>query len=96
MGLEPFYKAMWFTLQGISLLLGSVSLVALGLSFSIPRQGGLAFVGLLGASIIALGLPPLEQQPSTGRRPPTKRRQPLTKLSRAQSLIRRLSELARR
>ena len=95
MGLEPLYKAMWFTLQGISLLLGGMSLVALGLSFSIPLQGAFAFLWLLGASIIALGLPPLEQQPSTGRRPP-KGRQPLTKFRRAQSIIRRLSELARR
>jgi hypothetical protein len=95
MGLEFCYKIMWFTLQGISLLLGGLSFVALFLSFFIPEHGALAFVWLLGASVIALGLPPLEPQPSRSRPPPTKARQFLTKISRRSSVIRRLSGFAR-
>jgi hypothetical protein len=95
MGLEACYKIMWFTLQSMSLLLGGSSLVAMCLSFFIPQYGALALVWLLAASLIALGLPPLEPQPSRGRRPSTKGRQLLTKLSRRSSIIRRLSEFAR-
>ena len=95
MGLEACYRIMWFTLQGMSLLMGGLSLVALCLSFFIPEQGAFAFVWLLGASIIALGLPPLEPQPPTRRRPSSKGRQLLTKVSRRSSIIRRLSEFAR-
>jgi hypothetical protein len=86
MGLETFYKAMWFTLRGISLLSGGMSLVALYARFFVPEFGALAFMSLLAATIIVLGLPPLERQPSG--RPP--------KVSRWPSIIRRLSELARR
>jgi hypothetical protein len=95
MGLEACYKIMWFTLQGMSLLMGGSSLVALFLSFFIPQYGALAFMLLLGASIIALGLPPLEPQPSRGRRPSTKGRQLLTKVSRRSFIIRRLFDFAR-
>jgi hypothetical protein len=95
MGLDACYKIMWFTLQGMSLLMGGSSLVALFLSFFIPEHGALAFVWLFGASIIALGLPPLEPQPSRGRRPSTKGRQLLTKVIRRSSIIRRLSDFAR-
>ena len=95
MGLEACYKIMWFTLQGMSLLMGGLSLVALFLSFFIPEHGAFAFVWLLGASIIALGLPPLEPQPSRGRRSSTKGRQLLAKVIRRSSMIRRLSDFAR-
>ena len=95
MGLEVCYKTMWFTLQGISLLLGGMSLVALFLSFYFPDQGAYAFVWLLGASMIALGLPPLEPQAPSRGCPLSKGRQLLMKFSRRSSLIRRLFELAR-
>jgi hypothetical protein len=80
---------MWFTLRGISLLLGGMSLAALYVSFFVPELGALAFVLLLSATIIALGLPPLERQPS-------EKRAARVKISRRSSIIRRLSELARR
>ena len=89
MGLEMFYKVMWVTLHGISLLMGGMSLVMLYASFSIPEFGALAFAMLLGASIIALGLPPLEHQPSA-------KRPSLARIRRWPSIIRRLSDLARR
>jgi len=89
MGMETLYQVMWFTLRGISLLLGGMSLATLYASFFVPELGALAFVLLLGASIIALGLPPLESQPS-------QKRAAQAKISRRPSIIRRLSELARR
>ena len=95
MGMEACYRIMWFTLQGMSLLMGGSSLVALCLSFATPEFGALALVWLLGASLIALGLPPLEPQPSTRHRPSSKGRQLFMKISRRSSIIRRLSELAR-
>jgi len=86
---------MWVTLQGMSLLMGGMSLVALFLSFFIPEQGAYALVWLVGASMIALGLPPLEPQPPGRRQSPSKGRQLLTKVARQSSIIRRLSEWAR-
>jgi len=95
MGLEACYKMMWVTLQGVSLLMGGMSLVALFLSFFFPEQGAYAFVWLLGASMIALGLPPLEPQPPGRHRSPSKGRQLLMQFSRRSSIIRRLSGLTR-
>ena len=89
MGLEALYKVMWFTLRGVSLLLGGLSLATLYASFFVPELGALAFVLLLGATIIALGLPPLERQPP-------EKRAARAKTGRWPSIIRRLSELARR
>ena len=89
MGSETLYKMMWVTLQGFSLLMGGMSLSALYVSFFVPQLGALAFVLLLSASIIVLGLPPLEPQPPGRRAAPAK-------ISRTSSIIRRLAELARR
>jgi hypothetical protein len=95
MSLEACYRMMWIALRGMSLLMGGLSLVALFLSFFIPEQGAYAIVWLVGASIIALGLPPLEPQAPRRGQSYSKGRQLFMKVSRRSSIIRRLSELAR-
>ena len=95
MSLEACYRMMWVTLHGMSLLMGGLSLVALFLSFFIPEQGAYAIVWLVGASIIALGLPPLEPQAPRRDWPPSRGRQLLVKITQQSPIIRRLSEWAR-
>lgn len=61
-------KIMGLILRGVALVLGSVSILLLWASFQDPRGGGLAFITLLTATIITLGLPQTPAKPSHGRR----------------------------
>jgi hypothetical protein len=69
MNWEPILlKIMGFILRGMALVLGSVSILLLWASFHDPRGGGLAFITLLTATLITLGLPQPSATPSHGRR----------------------------
>jgi hypothetical protein len=69
MNWEPILlKIMGLILRGIALVLGSVSIMLLWASFYDGRGGALAFVTLLTATLITLGLPQPPATPSHGRR----------------------------
>jgi len=51
------FKVMRLIMEAMALALGSASILALYASFYVPRAGGTAFMMLVTATVIKLGLP---------------------------------------
>jgi hypothetical protein len=63
------FKVMRLILEAMALVLGSASILALWASFYIPSAGGTAFMMLVTAAVIKLGLPERQRQARAPRWP---------------------------